>query len=390
LLRALTLRDFRGYVSLDATFGPGPQLIVGPNAAGKTSLLEALVVLAWGRSHRTTADAELIRWGADVGRIEGRAGADGVEDADVIEVGLVRSASAGRKRIRVNGLARRASGLSSSFRTVLFAPEEMLLVVGSPGLRRATVDQLAGQRFPAYGAQLGTYGRALQQRNSLLRAIREEEADRAQLRYWDEPLLDAGAAVVADRLRVLDELAEPIAAAHAEIAPDEAARSRLLVRYATNAPAGPGESTRAALARRLAETADKEVWNGATLVGPHRDDLVFEIDGRDLAAFASRGQQRTAILALKLAELDLLTALDGRPPLLLLDDVFSELDPDRRAHLVRRIAALPQALITTTTLDDLDPRLVEIATTWEVVAAEAGAQLSPVGGVGPVGAGADR
>ena len=127
------------------------------------------------------------------------------------------------------------------------------------------------------------------------------------------------------------------------------------MRYATNAPAAPGETPRETLARRLAETADKEVWNGATLIGPHRDDLVFELGGRDLAGFASRGQQRTAILSFKLAELDLLTELDGRAPLLLLDDVFSELDPDRRGHLVRRIAALPQSFVTTTTLDDLDP-----------------------------------
>ena len=127
--------------------------------------------------------------------------------------------------------------------------------------------------------------------------------------------------------------------------------------------------------RRLAETADKEVWNGSTLVGPHRDDLAFELAGRDLAGFASRGQQRTAILAFKLAELDLLTALDGRPPLLLLDDVFSELDPERRSHLVRRIAALPQAFITTTTPDDLDPALRAIATGWEVLAADGGATL---------------
>ena len=114
------------------------------------------------------------------------------------------------------------------------------------------------------------------------------------------------------------------------------------------------------------ETAEKEIWNGTTLVGPHRDDLVFELEGRPLAGFASRGQQRTAILALKLAELDLLTAHDGRPPLLLLDDVFSELDPERRSHLVRRIAALPQAFVTTTTLDDLDPALVAAASSWEV------------------------
>ena len=371
---------------LDVEFGRGPQLIVGPNAAGKTSLLEAIVVLAWGRSHRTSTDAELIRWGADLARVEGHIdGATGtsgsvsasasVPAGEAIEVALVRASSAGRKRIRVNGVPRRASALAGILRAVVFAPEEMLLVVGSPGLRRAAIDQLAAQRFPAYASQLATYGRALQQRNSLLRAIREEQADRGQLRYWDEPLLEAGAAIVADRLGVLDELAEPLAAAHAEIAPEEARRSRLLVRYATNAPALPGETPREALTRRLAETADKEVWNGATLVGPHRDDLVFEIDGRDLSAFASRGQQRTAILAFKLAELDLLTALDGRPPLLLLDDVFSELDPDRRAHLVRRIAELPQAIVTTTTLDDLDPSLVAVATTWHVAAEPEGASL---------------
>ncbi len=130
----------------------------------------------------------------------------------------------------------------------------------------------------------------------------------------------------------------------------------------------PGESPRDALARRLVETAEKEIWNGSTLVGPHRDDLVFTLAGRDMASFASRGQQRTAILAFKLAELDLLTELDGSPPLLLLDDVFSELDPERRAHLVRRIAELPQAFVTTTTLADLDPGLLRVATSWEVVA----------------------
>ena len=124
--------------------------------------------------------------------------------------------------------------------------------------------------------------------------------------------------------------------------------------------------------RRLAETADKEVWNGTTLVGPHRDDVVFEMDGRPLASFASRGQQRTAILAFKLAEVDLLTALDGRPPLLLLDDVFSELDPDRRSHLVRRIAELPQAFVTTTTLEDLDPALRSVGTAWAVTTAADG------------------
>ncbi len=372
LLETIRLLDLRGYASLDAAFGPGPHIVWGPNAAGKTSLLEAMVLLAWGRSHRTSADGELIRWGADLARVEGVIGQDTVEVA-IVRAGA--SGMAGRKRIRVNGLGRRATGLSGLLRVVLFAPEEMLLIAGSPALRRAVIDQLASTGSPAYADALATYGRTLQQRNSLLRAIREEGASRAELHFWDTAFLDAGGAIVAERRRLLEVIAGPLAAAHEEIAPDEAAESRLTLRYATNAPPLPGESPRDSLARRLAETAEKEVWNGSTLVGPHRDDLVFELDGRDLASFASRGQQRTAILALKLAELDIVTALDGRPPLLLLDDVFSELDPERRSHLVRRIAALPQAFVTTTTLDDLDPALRAIAMAWEVRADADGARL---------------
>jgi DNA replication and repair protein RecF len=369
MIRSLQLLDLRGYGALDASFGPGPQLIWGPNAAGKTSLLEAIVLVAWGRSHRTSADAELVRWGRDLARVQGTvAGIAGRAGDETVEVAIVPGApgSAGRKRIRVNGVPRRAAALLGLLRTVVFAPEEMLLVAGSPALRRTAIDQLAAQRWPAYGTALSTYSRALAQRNSLLRAIREEQAALDQLRYWDEPLLDAGGEVVALRLELLSDLGGPLARAHAEIAPEEAAAGDLRLRYVTNAPRVAGESPRQALARRLLETAEKELWHATTLVGPHRDDVAFDLAGRDLATFASRGQQRTAILAFKLAELDLLTTLDGQPPLLLLDDVFSELDPERRAHLVRRIAELPQAFVTTTTPDDLAPALVRIATTWEV------------------------
>jgi DNA replication and repair protein RecF len=384
-LDSIRVLDFRGYADLTAVFGPGPQIVWGPNAAGKTSLLEAIVVIAWGRSHRVTADGELIRWDRELARVEGSVG------GETIEVAIVRTgvAGGGRKRIRVNGVGRRAASLSGVLPIVVFAPEEMTLIAGSPGPRRTALDQIASQRSPAYAAALATYGRALAQRNSLLRAIREETASRDELRYWDEPLLDAGGEIVVARLRLLDELATPLAQAHAEIAPEESAAAPLLVRYATNAPPLAGETPRDALARRLADTADKEVWNGATLVGPHRDDLVFEMGGRDLATFASRGQQRTAILAFKMAELDLLAAFLGRPPLLLLDDVFSELDPDRRAHLVRRIAGLPQAFVTTTTLEDLDRGLVDVAATWEVRAEPDGARLvGPHVSAAPSGRGA--
>jgi DNA replication and repair protein RecF len=361
-------------------FAPGPQLVWGPNAAGKTSLLEAIVLLAWGRSHRTSSDGELVRWGCDLARVEARVAPPvaTLGSENTVEVALVRTASGARKRIRVNGVARRAATLAGVLRTVLFAPEEMLLVAGSPSLRREALDRLATQWSLHYARDLGAYGRALQQRNGLLRLIREEQASRGELRFWDAAVIEAGGAVLEQRHQLLDAVAAPLAAAHAEIAPEEAAKGRLTLRYATNAPQHPGESPRDALARRLAETADKEVWNGTTLVGPHRDDLVFALDDRPLATFASRGQQRTAILAFKLAELDLLTALDGHAPLLLLDDVFSELDPERRAHLVRRIAILPQAFVTTTTLEDIDPALRSVGTPWAVTAGPGGgASLEP-------------
>jgi DNA replication and repair protein RecF len=371
ILRSLSIRNLRGYESLDVRFGPGPQLIWGPNAAGKTTILEALVVAGLGRSHRTTTDAEMVRWGADFLRIEAELGGpDDGSGGSTLTVSL--QPGGGRKKIAVNGVPRRPAALGEHLRTVMFAPEEMLLVVGPPGLRRTALDGLTTPTDPSYAANLATYGRALQQRNGLLRTLRDGEGDRDQLRLWDEPFLAAGAAVVTARLRMLARLAEPLARAHAEIAPGE---ERLTAAYSSNAAAAPHESPRDALVRRLRETADKEMWNGATLIGPHRDDFVFSLGGRDLTTFASRGQQRTAILAFKLAEMDLLTEIDGRPPLLLLDDVFSELDPDRRAHLVRRIAELPQALITATDPMEVDADLRRRSRSWRASAGPQGARL---------------
>ncbi|HXR26387.1 MAG TPA: DNA replication and repair protein RecF [Candidatus Baltobacteraceae bacterium] len=360
----LVVTGFRSYDQLVLDPPPGPQILYGANAAGKTNLVEALVVLARGTSHRA-GDAELPAWSGALARLEAAVSHGPGHGPDVLEVVIPRAApgATSRKRIRLNGVPRRAPALGQALRVVLFAPEEMLLVVGSPALRRAALDALAAARSPGHGRALATYGRALAQRNSLLRAIREGAAARDQLSYWDGLIVDEGGAVVAGRLDTLVDLAEPLAAAHAEIAPGE---GRLAMAYVSNAPPGASETPAEAIRRRLAETAEKEVWNGATLVGPHRDDIVFQLDDRPLAAFASRGQQRTAILALKLAEVHLLTTPDGEPPLLLLDDVFSELDPLRRAHLVRRIQALPQAFITTTALADLDPELVAASTAWRV------------------------
>ena len=359
----LSLTSFRSYNTLDVTFSGGPQVVVGPNATGKTSLLEAILVLGTARSHRAGQDGELIAWGAEFARLEAEVGA-GPQGGDKIELVITRTgAGGGRKRVLVNGVARRPTALASTLPVVLFAPEDMLLVVGSPGLRRNSLDTLIAQTVPASAATMSTYARALTQRNNLLRQVREGTAAPDELRYWDEVVINDGAQIVDWRRAALTQLARPLSAAHQEIAPGE---EPLELRYVTNAEPQPEETTRDALRRRLIDTREKEMWNGATLIGPHRDDISFVSDERELASSASRGQQRTAILAYKLAQLDLLSASVGQPPLLLLDDVFSELDPDRRAHLVRRIGALPQAFVTTTTTDDLDPALVAASTVWTV------------------------
>lgn len=362
-IRSLSLHGFRSYEQLELALPDGPQVIVGRNAAGKTNLVEAMVLLSSGRSHRSTADPEMVRWGSEFARVAGQVEQDGRREELEIVIHARGAAAAARKRVRVNGVNRRASALAPILRSVLFAPEDMLLIVGSPALRRNLLDDIVAQREPTAAAVMSTYARALTQRNSLLRRIREEEASQDELPYWDAAILENGGHILEWRAATLLALAEPLARAHHEIAPAE---PRLALRYISNVVPLPSESRREALQRRLDETREKEVWNGSTLVGPHRDDLAFWADERDLALFASRGQQRTAILALKLAELDLLTDLDGHPPLLLLDDVFSELDPERRGHLVRRIGELPQAIVTTTTADDLDPALIAAAGLWQV------------------------
>jgi DNA replication and repair protein RecF len=362
-VRSLSLDGFRSYARLDIEFGDGPQVVVGRNAAGKTNLVESLVMLSTARSHRSSTDSEVVRWGSDFARAAAVVMNAGRREEVEVVVHARGSSSGARKRVRVNGVNRRASALSPVLRSVLFAPEDMLLIVGSPSLRRALLDGIVVQREPTAMAVMSTYQRTLTQRNSLLRRIREEQAGADELSYWTGLIVEHGARILDWRREALEAMAAPLAAAHREIAPDEPA---LTLRYVSNVPLAADESHEDALRRRLRETAEKEIWNGATLVGPHRDDVAFISGERPLTEFASRGQQRTAILALKLAELDVLAALDGRPPLLLLDDVFSELDPQRRAHLVRRIGDLPQAIVTTTTTDDLDPALVAASTVWRV------------------------
>jgi DNA replication and repair protein RecF len=359
-LTRLALSDFRSYAAAELRPEPGLTLVSAPNGTGKTNLLEAIHVAITGRSHRATLDADLVRHGADFARVVLElAGGTGSGGALVELVIPGAEPPAGiKKRLTVNGVPRRTSSLAEVARAVLFRPEEMLLLVGSPGERRRFLDGIVAQRDRRAARDLVEVARVLSQRNALLRAIRAEEASLDSLVFWDEQLALVGARVMRARLAVLDELRARIGPLHDAVAArGERGASVELVYVDALKEAWPertsaadrlpdDEELAAAYRRRIREARQKEAWNGVSLVGPQRDDLRAELGGRDVAAHASRGQQRTIILSMKLAETDLL-GTDGPRPIVLLDDVFSELDPDRAERLSGLLTARGQVIVTT-------------------------------------------
>ena len=380
-LTRLQLEDFRSYASAELHPEPGLTIVAGPNGAGKTNLLEAIFVAITGRSHRAGSDAELVRHGQPFARVRLElAGAEGAAAARVERVELLVPAEDApadlRKRVTVNGLARRASTIGDTVRVVLFRPEEMLLLVGAPSERRRFLDAILAQRDRAAARDLAEFGRILAQRNALLRAVRREEAELENLAFWDEQLAAVGSRVMVARLQLVADLAVRIPALHDAVAPDAERGEQVRITYAdTLKDAWPGRAATGSAAsheelaeayrRRIRQVREKELWNGVSLVGPHRDDLRVELAGRGVATHASRGQQRTIILALKLAETDLLGA-DGAPtPVALLDDVFSELDADRSERSLGLLLERGQVLVTMADLASL-PAGRRGVTIWQV------------------------
>ena len=382
-LARLVLEQFRSYPSAELHPDPGLTIVAGPNGAGKTNLLEAIHAAITGRSPRAATDVELVRHGAPFARVRlelvDEAGAETRIEAIIPGPGAPREI---RKRVTVNGLPRRVGSLGETARTVLFRPEEMLLLVGSPAERRRFLDGILTQRARRTARDLAELARVLAQRNALLRAIRHEEATEEGLGFWDEQLAQVGARVMAARLGLVTELQERIGPLHDAVAPATELGERVRLEYADTLkqawerredgaisaredPDGLALELSAAFRRRLADVHQKEVWNGVSLVGPQRDDLVVQLDGREVATHASRGQQRTIILALKLAETDLLTA-DGPRPFVLLDDVFSELDAERSERALELLLARGQVLVTMADLSALPPRRRRSVPIWQV------------------------
>jgi len=337
---AVTLRDFRNYERAEVAPGSELTVVLGPNGAGKTNLLEALFFGCTARSPRTANERELVRRGASVTRVTVSTG-DAESGTHRIEVGL---APGEPKSLRVDGAqVDSLSGTPARPLLSVFLPERLQLVKGPPSARRAHLDQLVAAIWPTRAATRPAYARALAQRNALLGRVRAGVASPGSLESWDAELANQGWRLMTDRTEALKLLAPLFASRAADLGLPEQAQLSYRPRSRAFDPDG--------LVAELRERRTADFERGFTAHGPHRDDVALLHDGVALRTYGSQGQQRVALLALLFAERDLLAAERGRPPLMLLDDVMSELDEARRELLSDLLRSSGQSLVTTTDLD---------------------------------------
>ena len=351
----IQLKDFRNYAALELEPCAGVTVLVGDNAQGKTNALEAVYLTCTGRSHRTRQDRELVRWGAPFASVKVEARRrDGGHDVEIV------IPEAGRRRLKIAGQEVSRSGeLMGHVTGVLFAPEDLRTVKDGPAERRRFVDMALSQLRPGYYYALQRYMRALRQRNEALKAAQFDGRVLGTLDAWDEQLAAACVEVMQHRRQYIGRLSAAAARTHEHIA---LGRERLEIVYRPSV-----EEPDADIALRdLAAARETDLKRQTTSVGAHRDDIQLLVGDRDVRAFGSQGQQRTAALAMRLSELDVMTEELGEPPVLMLDDVMSELDPSRRRQLLSHLSGI-QTLVTCTDLDDLAG--AEVGQAWRVSAA---------------------
>ncbi|MET9952335.1 DNA replication/repair protein RecF [Streptomyces sp. NPDC006339] len=349
----LSLADFRSYARVEVPLDPGVTAFVGPNGQGKTNLVEAVGYLATLGSHRVASDAPLVRMGAERAII--RAAVTQGERSQLVELEL-NPGRANRARINRSSQVRPRDVLGI-VRTVLFAPEDLALIKGDPGERRRFLDELITARAPRMAGVRSDYERVLKQRNTLLKSAAMarrhggRSLDLSTLDVWDQHLARAGAELLAQRLDLIDTLRPLADKAYEQLAP---AGGPVLLEYKPSAP-GSGHTREELYGQLIAALADvrkQEIERGVTLVGPHRDDLLLKLGDLPAKGYASHGESWSYALALRLASYDLLRA-EGNEPVLILDDVFAELDARRRERLAELVAPGEQVLVTAAVDDDV-------------------------------------
>ncbi len=375
LLKSLKLVQFRCYPEVRIDIPELGLRIVGDNASGKTSLLEAVGLLATTRSFRNANDRDLVRWGsgqefgmAPFGRvdatIEGNEGQHSLGVAVQLSDGAQAVVS---KRLELAGAATSAHRMVGHFTTVAFTPEDGQLVIGAPADRRRSLDIVISQTDRNYMRHLTRYSQVLRQRNSLLKSFSRDRVKHTaipavtQISFWDEQLVAEGGYLIALRARLVAQLTEAMGQRSGEIAGDTRFGLRYVSRTSIHLPVLTGETNdhdavaraNQALQEDLESQRAEEFRRGMTLTGPHRDDVQFELDGRSLARFGSRGQQRLGVLALKLAEADVIAARTDDAPVFLLDDVLSELDNSHRALLLDAVRNHGSQLLLTSADPDI-------------------------------------
>jgi len=337
----LTLRDFRSYEAAELRPGPGLTVITGRNGAGKTNLLEALYFACTARSCRTGNEREVVRFGTSLTRLELEA-SDG-HGAHTITIGFQPGET---KHLRVDGApVERLTDSEARPLVAVFLPDRLELILGAPALRRAHIDQVVAALWPARAGTRREYSAALAQRNALIGAVRAGRGNRGSLPAWDATLARHGLALMRDRADVVDRLSERFADHAAALGLEGSAE----LAYRPRSRAATVEE----LAAELAERTDGDIDRGFTGHGPHRDDLSLRREGRELRSYGSRGQVRLGLLALLLAEREELASERGAAPLLLLDDVMSELDAARRGRLVEVLRRGGQSVVTATELSHI-------------------------------------
>ena len=360
-VRHLSVADFRSWPAAEVAFEPGPSVLVGPNGQGKTNLVEAIGYVATLGSHRVATDAPLVREGADRAVVRTAVVSDGRELLVELEINPGR---ANRARLNRSPVPR-ARDVLGALRSVLFAPEDLALVRGDPGERRRFLDELLVQRTPRYAGVRADYERVLKQRGALLKTAGAARraggaGDLRTLDVWDGHLARHGAELLAGRLALGRALTPYVAGAYEEVARGGGPAA---VSYACSLGEAlpPGEPAAdllaAALLSELARLRPQEVERGVTLVGPHRDDLVLALGGRPAKGYASHGESWSYALALRLASYELLAA-DGAEPVLVLDDVFAELDTARRSRLAAVAGKAEQVLVTAAVAGDVPDELL--------------------------------